>query len=207
PYTKPRWAASAMEMTASLDEDTVDFVPNYDGTETQPEVLPAAIPNLLVNGTAGIAVGMATNMAPHNLGEVVAAARHLIAHPDAGLDELMRFVPGPDLPTGGEILGLGGIREGYEAGRGVLPPPGAGRIEKITPRRTGIVISELPYGVGPEKVVARIKDLVQARKLAGISDLKDLTGRNTDGLRLVIEVRSGFHPEALLDELYRLTPM
>ncbi|HEV2240938.1 MAG TPA: DNA topoisomerase IV subunit A [Streptosporangiaceae bacterium] len=206
-YTEARLAAAAMEMTASLDEDTVDFVPNYDGTETQPEVLPAAIPNLLVNGTAGIAVGMATNMAPHNLGEVVAAARHLIAHPDAGLDELMRFVPGPDLPTGGKIVGLDGIREAYETGRGVFRTRAAARVEKITPRRTGIVVTELPYGVGPEKVVARIKDLVQARKLAGISDLKDLTGRNTDGLRLVIELRSGFHPEALLDELYRLTPM
>jgi DNA gyrase subunit A len=206
-YTEARLAAAAMEMTASLDEDTVDFVPNYDGTETQPEVLPAAIPNLLVNGTAGIAVGMATNMAPHNLGEVVAAARHLIAHPDAGLDELMRFVPGPDLPTGGKIIGLDGIREAYETGRGVFRSRAAARVEKITPRRAGIVVTELPYGVGPEKVVARIKDLVQARKLAGISDLKDLTGRNTDGLRLVIEVRSGFHPEALLDELYRLTPM
>jgi DNA gyrase subunit A len=206
-YTEARLAAAAMEMTASLDEDTVDFVPNYDGTETQPEVLPAAIPNLLVNGTAGIAVGMATNMAPHNLGEVVAAARHLIAHPDAGLDELMRFVPGPDLPTGGKIIGLDGIREAYETGRGIFRTRAAARVEKITPRRTGIVVTELPYGVGPEKVVARIKDLVQARKLAGISDLKDLTGRNTDGLRLVIEVRSGFHPEALLDELYRLTPM
>jgi len=206
-YTEARLAAAAMEMTASLDEDTVDFVPNYDGTETQPEVLPAAIPNLLVNGTAGIAVGMATNMAPHNLGEVIAAARHLIAHPNAGLDELMRFVPGPDLPTGGKIVGLDGIREAYETGRGVFRTRAAARIEKVTPRRTGIVVTELPYGVGPEKVVARIKDLVQARKLAGISDLKDLTGRNTDGLRLVIEVRSGFHPEALLDELYRLTPM
>jgi DNA gyrase subunit A len=206
-YTEARLAAAAMEMTASLDEDTVDFVPNYDGTETQPEVLPAAIPNLLVNGTAGIAVGMATNMAPHNLGEVVAAARHLIAHPDAGLDELMRFVPGPDLPTGGKIIGLDGIREAYETGRGIFRTRAAARVEKITPRRTGIVVTELPYGVGPEKVVARIKDLVQARKLAGVSDLKDLTGRNTDGLRLVIEVRSGFHPEALLDELYRLTPM
>jgi DNA gyrase subunit A len=206
-YTEARLAAAAMEMTASLDEDTVDFVPNYDGTETQPEVLPAAIPSLLVNGTAGIAVGMATNMAPHNLGEVVAAARHLIAHPDAGLDELMRFVPGPDLPTGGKIVGLEGIREAYETGRGTFRTRATARIEKLNPRRTGIVITELPYGVGPEKVVARIKDLVQARKLAGISDLKDLTGRNTDGLRLVIELRSGFHPEALLDELYRLTPM
>jgi DNA gyrase subunit A len=205
-YTEARLAPAAMEMTASLDEDTVDFVPNYDGTETQPEVLPAAVPNLLVNGAAGIAVGMATNMAPHNLGEVVAAARHLIAHPDAGLDELMRFVPGPDLPTGGKIVGLDGIREAYEAGRGTFRTRAAARIEQITPRRTGIVVTELPYGIGPEKVRERIKDLVQAKKLAGISDLKDLTDRKR-GLRLVIEVRSGFHPEAVLDELYRLTPM
>jgi DNA gyrase subunit A len=205
-YTEARLAPAAMEMTTSLDEGTVDFVPNYDGTETQPEVLPAAIPNLLVNGAAGIAVGMATNMAPHNLGEVIAAARHLIARPDAGLDELMRFVPGPDLPTGGKIVGLDGIREAYEAGRGTFRTRATARIEKLTPRRTGIVVTELPYGIGPEKVRERIKDLVQARKLAGISDLKDLTDR-TSGLRLVIEVRSGFHPEAVLDELYRLTPM
>ena len=205
-YTEARLAPAAMEMTNSLDEDTVDFVPNYDGTETQPEVLPAAIPNLLVNGAAGIAVGMATNMAPHNLGEVIAAARHLIAHPDAGLDELMRFVPGPDLPTGGKIIGLDGIRDAYETGRGTFRTRAAARIEKITPRRTGIVVTELPYGIGPEKVVARIKDLVQAKKLAGISDLKDLTDRKR-GLQLVIEVRTGFHPEAVLDELHRLTPM
>jgi DNA gyrase subunit A len=206
-YTEARLAPPAMEMTASLGEDTVDFVPNYDGTETQPEVLPAAFPNLLVNGAAGIAVGMATNMAPHNLGEVIAAARHLIANRDTSLDELMRFVPGPDLPTGGKIVGLDGIREAYETGRGIFRTRAAARIEKLNPRRSGIVVTELPYGVGPEKVMARIKDLVQARKLAGISELKDLTGRNTDGLRLVIEVRSGFHPEALLEELYRLTPM
>jgi DNA gyrase subunit A len=205
-YTEARLAPPAMEMTASLDEDTVDFVPNYDGTLTQPEVLPAAIPNLLVNGAAGIAVGMATNMAPHNLGEVVAAARHLIANPDAGLDELMRFVPGPDLPTGGKIVGLDGVREAYETGRGTFRTRATARIEKVTPRRTGIVVTELPYGIGPEKVVARIKDLVQAKKLAGIADLTDLTDRHS-GLRLVIEVRSGFHAEAVLEELYRLTPM
>jgi DNA gyrase subunit A len=205
-YTEARMAPAAVEMTASLDEDTVDFIPNYDGTENQPEVLPAAIPNLLVNGALGIGVGMATNMAPHNLGEVVAAARHLIASPDAGLDELMRFVPGPDLPTGGKIVGLDGIREAYQTGRGTFRTRAAARIEKITPRRTGIVVTELPYGIGPEKVVARIKDLVQAKKLAGISDLKDLTDRHR-GLQLVIEVRSGFHPEAVLEQLYRLTPM
>jgi DNA gyrase subunit A len=205
-YTEARMAPAALEMTSSLDEDTVDFIPNYDGTESQPEVLPAAFPNLLVNGASGIAVGMATNMAPHNLGEVVAAARHLIANPDADLDALMRFVPGPDLPTGGKIVGLDGIREAYQTGRGVFRTRAAARIEKLTPRRMGIVITELPYGVGPERVIQRIKDLVQSRKLNGILDLKDLTDMK-HGLRLVIEVRSGFVPEAVLEELYRLTPM
>ena len=205
-YTEARLAAAAMEMVASIDEDTVDFQPNYDGQDAEPQVLPAAIPNLLVNGAAGIAVGMATNMPPHNLGEVVAAARHLIADPGASLDELMRFVPGPDLPTGGKIVGLDGIRDAYETGRGLFRTRAATRIEQITPRRTGIVVTELPYGIGPEKVVTRIKDLVQAKKLAGIADLKDLTDRHR-GLHLVIEIRSGFHAEAVLDELYRLTPM
>ncbi|HEY5985958.1 MAG TPA: DNA topoisomerase (ATP-hydrolyzing) [Streptosporangiaceae bacterium] len=205
-YTEARLTAAAMEMVASIDEDTVDFQPNYDGTEVQPEVLPAGLPNLLVNGASGIAVGMATNMAPHNLGEVIAAARHLIANPDASLDELMRFVPGPDLPTGGKIVGLSGIRDAYETGRGTFRTRATARIEKITPRKTGIVVTELPYTVGPEKVIARIKDLVGAKKLAGISDLKDLTDRHR-GLHLVIEIRSGFHAEAVLEELYRLTPM
>jgi|CZKW01.1.fsa_nt_gi DNA gyrase subunit A len=205
-YTEARLSAAAMEMTTSLDEDTVDFAPNYDGQENEPQVLPAAIPNLLVNGASGIAVGMATNMAPHNLGEVVAAARHLIAHPAADLETLMRFVPGPDLPTGGKIVGLDGIREAYETGRGTFRTRAAASIEQITPRRTGIVVTELPYGIGPEKIVARIKDLVGAKKLNGIADLKDLTDRHR-GLHLVIEIRSGFHAEAVLDELYRLTPM
>src|SRR6266849_3017706 len=205
-YTEARLTAAAMEMVDSIDEDTVDFIPNYDGSETQPDVLPAGIPNLLVNGTAGIAVGMATNMAPHNLSEVVAAARHLLRHPDASLDALMRFVPGPDLPTGGRIVGLDGVREAYETGRGIFRTRATATIEQITPRRTGIVVTELPYGVGPEKVITRIKDLVQAKKLNGIADLKDLTDRNR-GLHLVIEVRNGFNPDAVLAELYRLTPM
>jgi DNA gyrase subunit A len=205
-YTEARLAAAAIEMTASLDEDTVDFVPNYDGTETQPEVLPAGLPNLLVNGASGIAVGMATNMAPHNLGEVIAAARHLIAHPDADLDALMRFVPGPDLPTGGKIVGLSGIRDAYAAGRGTFRTRATVQVEKLTPRKTGLVITELPYAVGPERVIARIKDLAQAKKIAGIADVIDLTDRH-HGLRLVIEIRNGFIPEAVLEELYRLTPM
>ena len=181
-------------------------MPNYDGSETQPDVLPAGIPNLLVNGASGIAVGMATNMAPHNLIEVIAAARHLIRNPAASLDALMRFVPGPDLPTGGRIVGLEGIREAYETGRGIFRSRATAVVEQLTPRRTGIVVTELPYTIGPEKVMARIKDLVQAKKLNGIADLKDLTDRNR-GLHLVIEVRSGFNPDAVLAELYRLTPM
>jgi len=205
-YTEARLTAAAMEMVASIDEDTVEFVPNYDGSETQPDVLPAGLPNLLVNGTSGIAVGMATNMAPHNLTEVIAAARHLLRHPDASLADLMRYVPGPDLPTGGRIVGLEGIREAYETGRGIFRTRAAARIEQISPRRTGIVITELPYTIGPEKVIARIKDLVQAKKLNGIADLKDLTDRHR-GLQLVVEVRAGFNPDAVLAELYRLTPM
>ncbi len=205
-YTECRLTQAAMEMVAGLDEDTVDFIPNYDGSEQQPDVLPAGFPNLLVNGTAGIAVGMATNMAPHNLSEVIAAARHLLKHPDATLDQLMRFLPGPDLPTGGRIVGLNGIREAYEAGRGIFRTRATATIEQLNPRKTGIIVTELPYGVGPEKVITRIKDLVQARKITGISDLKDLTDRKR-GLQLVIEVRTGFNPEAVLNELYRLTPM
>src|ERR1700744_3041861 len=205
-YTEARLTAAAMEMVNSIDEDTVDFQPNYDGQESEPSVLPAALPNLLVNGASGIAVGMATNMAPHNLGEVIAAVRYLIKHPDASLDALMRYVPGPDLPTGGKIVGLEGIRDAYETGRGIFRTRATCRVEQITPRRSGIVVTELPYGVGPEKVIARIKDLVQSKKLTGITDVKDLTDRHR-GLQLVIEVRSGFHPEAVLAELYRLTPL
>ena len=149
---------------------------------------------------------MATNMAPHNLTEVIAAARYLLKHPDASLEQLMKYVPGPDLPTGGHIVGLDGVREAYETGRGIFRTRATATIEQLNARKTGIVVTELPYGVGPEKVITRIKDLVQAKKITGISDLKDLTDRNR-GLNLVIEVRAGFNPEAVLAELYRLTPM
>jgi DNA gyrase subunit A len=205
-YTECRMAAPAVAMTGSIDEDTVDFKPNYDSRELEPSVLPSAIPNLVVNGASGIAVGMATNIAPHNLVEVVQALRHLITHPQADLDALMRFVPGPDLPTGGKIVGLDGIRDAYETGRGSFRMRATARVESVTPRRKGIVVTELPYGVGTEKVIERVKSLVQAKKLQGIADVKDLTDREK-GLRLVIEVKNGFHPEALLEQLYKQTPM
>jgi DNA gyrase subunit A len=204
-YTECRMAPPAVAMTASIDEDTVDFKPNYDSRELEPVVLPAAIPHLVVNGATGIAVGMATNMAPHNLVEVVQALRHLVKQPAATVEDLMRFVPGPDLPTGGMIVGLDGVRDAYESGRGTFRMRATARVEPVG-RRKGIVVTELPYGVGTEKVSERIKSLVQAKKLQGIADIKDLTDRE-HGLRLVIEVKNGFVPEALLEQLYRLTPM
>ncbi len=205
-YTEARMAPAALLMVGGLDEDTVDFVPNYDDTQRQPEVMPAAYPNLLVNGASGIAVGMATNMPPHNLVEVIGAARHLIAHPEASLDDLMKFVPGPDLPCGGRIVGLDGIRDAYLTGRGSFRTQATARVDSITPRKKGIVVSELPYLVGPEKVIEKIRDLVQSKKLQGISDVKDLTDRH-HGTRLVIEIKNGFNPDAILEQLYRLTPM
>ncbi|MEU3656538.1 DNA topoisomerase IV subunit A [Streptomyces sp. NPDC032161] len=205
-YTECRMADATSLMTESIDEETVDFQANYDGQEQEPSVLPAAYPNLLVNGASGIAVGMATNMPPHNLGEVVAAARHLIKHPGADLETLMRFIPGPDLPTGGRIVGLGGIKDAYAGGRGTFKIRATVSVENVTPRRKGLVVTELPFAVGPEKVIAKIKDLVSAKKLQGIADVKDLTDRE-HGLRLVIEVKNGFVPEAVLEQLYKLTPM
>ncbi len=205
-YTEARLAPSAMALTENLDEDVVDFVPNYDGQFQQPDVLPAAFPNLLVNGATGIAVGMATNMAPHNLIEVVAAAIHLLEHPHATLPELMEFVPGPDLPGGGVIVGLDGIKDAYASGRGTFRTRGKVSVESLGPRRTGLVVTELPYMVGPERVIEKIKDAVNAKKLTGIADITDLTDRN-HGLRLVIGIKTGFDPNAVLEQLYRLTPL
>ncbi|MFV4912919.1 DNA topoisomerase 4 subunit A [Microbacterium lacticum] len=205
-YTEARLAPAAIALTENLDEDVVDFIPNYDGQFQQPDVLPAAFPNLLVNGTTGIAVGMATNMAPHNLIEVVAAAIHLLDNPDASTADLMQFVPGPDLPGGGIIVGLDGIREAYETGRGTFRTRAKVSVESLGPRRTGLVVTELPYMVGAERVIEKIKDAVNAKKLTGIADLNDLTDRN-HGLRLVIGIKTGFDPNAVLEQLYRLTPL
>ena len=205
-YTECRMAEPAVAMTAGLDEDTVDFKANYDGREVEPSVLPAAFPNLLVNGATGIAVGMATNIAPHNLVEVIQACKHLLKHPDADLATITRFIPGPDLPTGGKIIGLEGIQDAYATGRGSFKIRATTRIEQVQPRRKGIVVTELPYTVGPEKIIEQIKTLVQAKKVTGIADVKDLTDLE-HGTRLVIEVKNGINPEALLGQLFRMTKL
>lgn len=205
-YTEAKMAQAAVAMTANLNEDTVDFEPNYDNQMQQPSVLPAAFPNLLVNGASGIAVGMATNMAPHNLGEVIAAARHLIDNPEADTRALMKYVPGPDLPSGARIVGLDGIKEAYETGRGRFTMRATVNVEQVSARRTGLVVTELPYGVGPERVIDRLKTAVNTKKIAGIADVIDLTDRS-HGLKLVIELKSGFNPQAVLAQLYRHTPL
>lgn len=208
-YTEARMSREAMLLVGELGEDTVDLEPNYDGSLTQPTVLPAAFPNLLVNGASGIAVGMATNMIPHNLGEVVTAARWLINHPDATLDKLMEFVPGPDLPTGGLLLGLDEVRRAYETGRGVVRMRARVEIGPIegSRGRQAITVVELPYGIGAEKVIAAVtNEVTKTKRLTGIADVKDLTDRE-NGTRLVIECKVGVNPQALLADLYRLTPL
>lgn len=208
-YTEARMSREAMLLVGELGEDTVDLEPNYDGSLTQPTVLPAAFPNLLVNGASGIAVGMATNMIPHNLGEVVTAARCLINHPDATLDKLMEFVPGPDLPTGGLLLGLDEVRRAYETGRGVVRMRAKVEIGPIegSRGRQAITVVELPYGIGAEKVIAAVtNEVTKTKRLTGIADVKDLTDRE-NGTRLVIECKVGVNPQALLADLYRLTPL
>lgn len=205
-YTEARMAPAALGINADIAENTVDFTPNYDNKLQEPTVLPAAIPNLLVNGGSGIAVGMATNMATHNLGEVVAAAKHLMRHPDTTLEELMRYVPGPDWPGGGVIVGRKGIREAYETGRGALTTRSVTHIENVTARKKAIVVTELPFMVGPERVLERISEGVKNRKLDGISGAIDLTDRH-NGTRLVIEIKTGFDPNAVLAQLFKHTPL
>ena len=205
-YTECRMSPAATAMTSELDQDTVDFRPNYDGKMNEPAVLPAAFPHLLVNGSTGIAVGMATNIPPHNLIECVQAIKHLLKQPDADVADLMRFVPGPDLPTGGKIVGLDGVGDAYRGGRGSFKIRATARIEQTSPRRKGIVVTELPYMVGPEKIMDQIKTLVQNKKLSGIADIKDLTDL-ANGTRLVIEVKNGINPDAMLEQLYKLTKL
>jgi DNA gyrase subunit A len=205
-YTEARLAKAAEALNESLDEDVVDFTPNYDAQLTEPSVLPAAFPNLLVNGASGIAVGMATNMPPHNLREVVAALHLLIKNPEATLDQIMEVLPGPDLPAGAVALVGEGLREAYQTGRGTFRTRAKISVEMVGPRRTGLVVTELPYLVGPERVIEKIRDAVTSKKLEGIHNVVDLTDRE-NGLRLIIELKTGFDPASVIDALYRLTPI
>jgi DNA gyrase/topoisomerase IV subunit A len=203
-YTEARLATPAM--VSEADENTVDFGPNYDGQLAEPLVLPAAFPNLLVNGATGIAVGMATNMAPHNLSEVVSATKYLIENPKATNKQLMKFVPGPDFPTGGELVDVDGITEAYTSGKGAFKIRATVEIGKVSSRKQGIIVKELPYNVGPEKIVEKIAEVVKSKKIQGISDIVDLSDGKT-GTNVVIELKNGYEPVEVLEKLYKLTPM
>ncbi|MFA0750024.1 MAG: hypothetical protein SLRJCFUN_000427, partial [Candidatus Fervidibacter sp.] len=202
-YTECRLAPIAMAMLEDIDKDTVDWRPNYDEKHMEPVVLPAKVPNLLINGATGIAVAMATEIPPHNLGEVVDALLHLIDNPNASVDDLMKFLPGPDFPTGGIIVGKEGIREAYTTGRGTIVLQGRATIENLPGGRTAIVITELPYRVSKEQLIVQIANLVQNRKLEGIADINDETDRT--GMRIVVEVKRDYNPRAVLAQLYKLT--
>src|ERR1700712_5642964 len=207
-YTEARLAPIAREMLRDLDNDTVDFGPNYDGSEREPLVLPARFPNLLVNGSFGIAVGMATNIPPHNLRETIAATIAFIDNPDIDTTGLMQYMKGPDFPTGGFILGLSGIRDAYETGRGKVRVRATAHFEQIRGNREAIVVTELPFMVkkgGDGGVIKKIVDLVNEKKLTEISDVQDHTDRN--GMRLVIELKRDANPKVVLNKLYKHTPM
>jgi len=206
-YTECRPTTAAMDMLGEIVEETVDFRPTFDGLNDEPVYLPGLVPNLLVNGTAGIAVGMATNMAPHNLREVSEAIKLVMTQrrPKVTLDQVMEVLPGPDFPSGGMIIDES-LRDAYESGRGAIRIRAKATVEKVGRRKEGIIITELPYMVGPEKVVARVKELIAKGKLANITDVNDLSDR-TNGLRVVIECRAGSNPHAILNDLYRLTPL
>lgn len=204
-YTECRLSKIAMYMLDELYEDTVDFRDNYDQTEIEPESLPSSIPNLLVNGSTGIAVGMATNMPPHNLAESINAIIYTIKHPNVKLDKLLSIIPGPDLPTGGVILYDENLFDAYKTGRGSLKIRSKYYIDK-SQKRDVIVITELPYLVGPEKVISKIKDLVTNKKIEGIFDIKDLSDRKT-GLRLTIDIKQGYSSEKVLNSLFALSPL
>ena len=204
-YTEARLSKIAMEMLESLDEDTVDFVPNFDGRLKEPVVLPSKIPNLLLNGSSGIAVGMATNVPPHNLGEVIDALNALIDNPDITIDEIMNYIKGPDFPTGAIIMGRSGIREAYETGRGKIIVRARVHIEEKKGGKKNIVVTEIPYQVTKTTIIEKIVQLVRNKKIDGIQDLRDESDRR--GIRLVIELKKSADPEIVLNQLYKHTPL
>ena len=205
-YTECRLSAAAMDMVAELDEDTVDFRPTYDGEGEEPVVLPAALPSIIVNGTSGIAVGMATNMAPHNLREVEQAIRLVMTQrrPRPTVDEIMEVLPGPDFPTGGIVVD-DGLREAYETGRGSFRIRAKAHVEQVTRSRQAIVVTELPYLVGAERVLGKVQELANSGRLVGVAGIADLSDMH--GLRIQIDVKPAVNPQAVLQELYRLTPL
>ncbi len=205
-YTEIRLAKIAHEMLDDLDKETVDFAPNYDGSEKEPTVLPAKLPNLLVNGSAGIAVGMATNIPPHNLNEIVDACLHLLRHPDATIDALMEIVPAPDFPTAGIIYGINGVREGYRTGRGKVVMRAKCHFEDIDKgARQSIIVDEIPYQVNKKTLLERIAELVHEKKIDGISHIQDESDKS--GMRVVIELKRGEVPEVVLNNLYKQTQL
>ncbi len=204
-YTEARLAKITEEILADLEKETVDFIPNFDQTREEPVVLPSKTPNLLVNGASGIAVGMATNIPPHNLGEIIDATVLLIEKPDSTLKEVMKFVPGPDFPTGGYISGAEGILSAYKTGRGSLTMRAKAAIESVGKDRENIVITEIPYQVNKSRLIERIAELVQTKKIEGISDVRDESDR--EGMRVVIEIKRGEEPKIILNHLYKLTQM
>jgi DNA gyrase subunit A len=204
-YTEARLAQLAMRLLDGIDEDTVDFIDNYSGERQEPSVLPARFPNLLVNGSTGIAVGMATNIPPHNLGEVVDAAIHLLENPDASPDELTEFVKGPDFPTGAYILGNKGVRDALLTGRGSVKMRAVAEVEEVRKSRTAIVVTEIPYQVSRDRIMEKIAELVRDKKLTGISDLRDESDRN--GTRMVIELKRDAVPQVVLNQLYKMTQL
>ena len=205
-YTEIRMAKIGHELLADIDKETVDFGPNYDGSENEPLILPARIPNLLINGSSGIAVGMATNIPPHNLNEVVDACHHLLKNPQAGIDELMEIIPAPDFPTAGIIYGVAGVRDGYRTGRGRVVMRAATHFEEIDRgQRMAIIVDELPYQVNKRSLLERIAELVNEKKLEGISDIRDESDKS--GMRVVIELKRGEVPEVVLNNLYKATQL
>jgi DNA gyrase subunit A len=204
-YTECRLTPIAMKLLESIDEDTVEFADNYSGERQEPTVLPSRFPNLLVNGSTGIAVGMATNIPPHNLGEIVDAILHVLDNPDASSEELMQFVKGPDFPTGGYIVGAGGIRDAFLTGRGSIKMRAVTEVEEVRKGRTGIVVTEIPYQVSRDRIMEKIADAVRDKKITGIGDLRDESDRN--GTRLVIELKREAVVQVVLNQLFKLTQL
>jgi len=205
-YTEIRLRKIAHELLADLDKETVNFGPNYDGSEKEPLILPAKVPNLLINGSSGIAVGMATNIPPHNLDEVIRACLHVLHNPDCTVDELIEIVPAPDFPTAGIIYGVQGVREGYRTGRGRVVMRAKTHFEDMEKgQRQAIIVDELPYQVNKKNLLERIAELVNEKKIEGISDLRDESDKS--GMRVVIELKRGEVPEVVLNNLYKSTQL